>query len=314
MNAKPMLALTAALWLGTSLSGCSDGDDDSQEAAANSGQSQSQSAEDSSQTAQVDAAVATDAKAEPAAEPDADANAENRAEDSTEEPTEDAPAQASGERTKALEDALRTNFDPQLGEVRYLLGWADLNDDASDEAIVHVVGPMVCGTGGCDTLVLQAQDDTYRVISALATTEPPIHLGSESHNGWQDLLVTRRGDDTAREEVVVRFDGDAYVESDASASAEGQQLIAPFESMEDATPLFTGAGDGTTPGSSEASDEEEGGTAEPTETPDEASAGDEAALASDAERTAPGEQDEDAATPDADREPATEGDDPQTGS
>ncbi|MBY5930663.1 hypothetical protein KUV86_16240 [Halomonas sp. DP8Y7-3] len=218
MNAKPMLALTAALWLGTALTGCSDDSDtDGQDSAATH-----------SDSAAADGAAASSA-----------------ANDTAEQGADDAEPALSGDaRRAALEDSLKANFDPQLGEVRYLIGWSDLNDDGREEAIVHVVGPMVCGTGGCDTLILEAQGDTYRVISAQPTTQPPIQLGDAAHEGWQDLLVRRHvAADEPAQTVRLRFDGNSYVETQdeqATADPAGETLIADFGSLEDARPLFDG--------------------------------------------------------------------------
>ncbi|QEM81281.1 hypothetical protein [Halomonas binhaiensis] len=221
MNAKPMLALTAALWLGIGLSGCSDNDEDAEGTNGGSEQTQNADAADTQDTS------TSDAEAE---------DAESKAE----EPTS---AIDPAERQQVLEDSLRGNFDPQLGEIRYLVGWADLNDDGQDEAIVHVVGPMVCGTGGCDTLILQAQGDTYQVLSAQPTTEPPIALGADNHDGWQDLLMQRHvAADQPSETVRLRFDGDSYVEADGKGddATGGKTLIEPFDSLDDAHPLFEG--------------------------------------------------------------------------
>lgn len=221
MNAKPMLALTAALWLGIGLSGCSDNDEDAE--GTNGGSEQTQNAD----AADAQDASTSDAEAE---------GAESKAEAST-------SAIDPAERQQVLENSLRGNFDPQLGEIRYLVGWADLNDDGQDEAVVHVVGPMVCGTGGCDTLILQAQGDTYQVLSAQPTTEPPIALGAGSHDGWQDLLMQRHvAADQPSETVRLRFDGDSYVEADGKEddATGGKTLIEPFDSLDDAHPLFEG--------------------------------------------------------------------------
>ncbi|HEY7181856.1 MAG TPA: hypothetical protein VIC84_10580, partial [Blastocatellia bacterium] len=52
----------------------------------------------------------------------------------------------------ALVAALRKEYpDDDYGEVRYFLKWFDLNGDGEPEAVVYVVGPRACGTGGCPT-------------------------------------------------------------------------------------------------------------------------------------------------------------------
>ncbi|ALM52079.1 hypothetical protein [Halomonas huangheensis] len=249
MNAKPMLALTAALWLGIGLGGCSDGDDESTEQSETT--TQNQSSDDTTEVA---------------------------AEDTEETPSTTSEPMSESDRQAKLEDSLRANFDPQLGEVRYLIGWADLNGDDQEEAVVHVVGPMVCGTGGCDTLILQAQDNAWQVISAQPTTEPPVQIASSSHEGWQDLLVQRHVDAGEPNEVVrLSFDGQSYIEAEEGvADAEATRtLIEPFDSMEDAEALFHGEVSGSYEGASLVDEEEAATAAEPQDQSDEATEGSE---------------------------------------
>ncbi|WP_442489598.1 hypothetical protein [Halomonas litopenaei] len=255
MNAKPMLALTAALWLGTTLVGCSD-DNESETSEGTSQQSENVASGDGS-----------------------DVNADSAGEDDTSgEQGNDISAMSPADRREALEQSLRANFDPQLGEIRYLVGWSDLNDDGQDEAVVHVVGPMVCGTGGCDTLILEAQDNAYRVISAQPTTQPPIQLGEGSHEGWRDLVVKRHlAADQPAQALHLRFDGSSYVEAEGNeGEAENATvLIEDFNSLDDARPLFTGEGamSGSLEGDMEGEMEEamESESAEPAVDPDAAS-------------------------------------------
>ncbi|MAY72149.1 MAG: hypothetical protein CME82_11925 [Halomonas sp.] len=257
MNAKPMLALTAALWLGTTLVGCSD-DNESETSEGTSQQSENVASGDGSGS---------------------DVNADSAGEDDTSgEQGNDISAMSPADRREALEQSLRANFDPQLGEIRYLVGWSDLNDDGQDEAVVHVVGPMVCGTGGCDTLILEAQDDAYRVISAQPTTQPPIQLGEASHEGWRDLVVKRHlAADQPAQALHLRFDGSSYVEAEGNeGEAENATvLIEDFNSLDDARPLFTGEGamSGSLEGDMEGEMEEamESESAEPAVDPDAAS-------------------------------------------
>src|SRR5262245_31056814 len=50
----------------------------------------------------------------------------------------------------ALLTALREEYnDSDYSELRYFFKWFDLNGDGASEAIVHVVSPRACGTGGC---------------------------------------------------------------------------------------------------------------------------------------------------------------------
>src|SRR5687767_1001074 len=61
--------------------------------------------------------------------------------------------------------AVRSMFADEQGEVRYFLKWSDLNEDGNPEAIVHIVGPGVCGSGGCDTLIFSRTRRGFRLVS-----------------------------------------------------------------------------------------------------------------------------------------------------
>lgn len=75
-------------------------------------------------------------------------------------------------------------YDSDLGEIRYFAGSFDLNDDGIDEIIAHIAGPMVCGTGGCDTVVFGRDGNSLQLIASIAITRPPIRVGNTKSNGW----------------------------------------------------------------------------------------------------------------------------------
>src|SRR5918911_5165363 len=51
---------------------------------------------------------------------------------------------------QSVQAALRKIYSVEEGDFRYFLKWFDLDGDGTPEAVVHVVGPEVCGTGGGD--------------------------------------------------------------------------------------------------------------------------------------------------------------------
>ena len=68
------------------------------------------------------------------------------------------PAGASGSLPPAIVDLIKKDYSsPDLPPTRYLAGTSDLNGDGRPELLVHLVGPMACGTGGCPTLRLHTQ-------------------------------------------------------------------------------------------------------------------------------------------------------------
>src|SRR5919201_1604668 len=81
-----------------------------------------------------------------------------------------AAAQTAAERS--VQAALREIYSEEEGDFRYFIKWFDLDGDGTPEAIVHVVGPMVCGTSGCDTNVLARRGDGYKLVSTISLTHP----------------------------------------------------------------------------------------------------------------------------------------------
>jgi len=110
-----------------------------------------------------------------------------------------------------LERALHEAFADVPGPIHYFAKQVDLNGDARAEHIVHVAGPMVCGTGGCDTLVFTQQDSGLRLVSRISVTRPPIVVASTATQGWRDLVVRVSGGGIVPgHDARLRFDGRTY--------------------------------------------------------------------------------------------------------
>jgi hypothetical protein len=100
------------------------------------------------------------------------------------------------------------------GEIRYYYNRVDLNADGNFEAIVHLVGQAICGTGGCNTLILQPARNGYRVVSTIGLTNTPIIVSQQRTRGWSDLVVYVSGGGITRGYyVALRFDGRTYPEN-----------------------------------------------------------------------------------------------------
>src|SRR5688572_2173959 len=65
-------------------------------------------------------------------------------------------------------------------ESRYFDALVDLNGDGTNELIVYVVGPSLCGSGGCNTLIFARVDKGPRLVTNMTTTRPPIRVLTES--------------------------------------------------------------------------------------------------------------------------------------
>lgn len=67
--------------------------------------------------------------------------------------------------------------------------FVDLNDDGIKEAIVYLTGRDLCGSGGCSTLILVPKGSSYKVITRILITRPPIRVLTTKSNGWHDIAV-----------------------------------------------------------------------------------------------------------------------------
>ncbi len=155
--------------------------------------------------------------------------------------------QARDERIAAATDAyapsrVAAKLDELLGDVtgpiHYFASQADLDADGRPELIVHVAGPMVCGTGGCNTVVLTQDGEGLREVATISVTRPPIVVAETSSNGWRDLLVYVSGGGVPAHMARLRFDGSSYPANPTVEPAEplqqdaaGETAVAVFDSF-----------------------------------------------------------------------------------
>ena len=134
------------------------------------------------------------------------------------------PVTASAASEPALTEALEALYPPDLEPIRYFSGQIDLNDDDRHETLVYVAGPMVCGTGGCTTLVFAADGDSYRLVSRITVSRPPISVAAGTTSGWRDLIVRVSGGGVLPGyDARLRFDGRPY---------PGNPSVPPAEPLE----------------------------------------------------------------------------------
>jgi hypothetical protein len=143
-------------------------------------------------------------------------------------------AAAQDPREKSIEDELRKEYSEASEDFRYFIKWFDLDGDGTPEAIVHVAGPMVCGTGGCETLVFAKRGDTYKVVSSTSVTRPPIIASTRRTNGWRNLIVFVAGGGTYKGYYTeLKFDGTTYPDSPPATrlrgKPQGEVLIRDFK-------------------------------------------------------------------------------------
>ena len=142
-----------------------------------------------------------------------------------------APAAAQDNDVAGVERALRAIVESRGGddrEARYAVAFFDLNRDGRSEAIVHLVGPTLCGSGGCVTHVLTPTRNGYRSIGRMTVSRVPIRLLATSSNGWRDLSVAYSGGGMAPGAGRMRFNGTRYPGNPTvapAASPAGRMLI-----------------------------------------------------------------------------------------
>jgi|SRR5262245_5485547 len=146
--------------------------------------------------------------------------------------------EAQAQSDSALVTALREMYSDDYGDFRYFLKMFDLNGDGEPEAIVHVVGPRVCGTGGCPTHIFARREGGYKPVSTIVLTRPLIIASQRRAHGWRNLIVFVSGGGILHGYYVeLPFDGSTYPESasdelakEVKGQPQGVVLIKHFSS------------------------------------------------------------------------------------
>src|SRR5258707_6611531 len=96
-------------------------------------------------------------------------------------------------------------------DTRYILVFRDLNGDGIPEAIAYLVGNEWCGSGGCNLFVLYKAGNSWKVVTSVTITHPPVRIFDDTSNGWHNIGVQVGGGGIMRGyEAELRFSGKAY--------------------------------------------------------------------------------------------------------
>ena len=109
----------------------------------------------------------------------------------------------------ALSAGIRANY-ADMGEVLYKAGEVDLDGDGAPEILAYIGGPMMCGTGGCNLVVLQRTGQGLDKLGELSVTQLPVGVFETSTNGWRDLAVSISGGGIRGGVARVPFGKDQY--------------------------------------------------------------------------------------------------------
>lgn len=113
-------------------------------------------------------------------------------------------------------------------EARYAYGRVDLNGDGIEEVLAILIGPMFCGTGGCNLLLLKKDEDGFTVINAFPISRLPIIVSDHKTARWSDIVRPEHGGGAELSYVKHVFDGSRYVEAKrlpGDVTAEGTWLL-----------------------------------------------------------------------------------------
>lgn len=126
---------------------------------------------------------------------------------------------------------------------RYVAAFRDLNGDGTPEAIVYLVSNEWCGSGGCNTLILMRDGDSWRIITNITIVQLPIRVLTKRSNGWLSIAVWVQGGGTQPGyEAEMAFDGKTYPRNPTVPSARrlkgkpaGEVVIS---SVKEAIPVY----------------------------------------------------------------------------
>ncbi|SHH70616.1 Staygreen protein [Clostridium grantii DSM 8605] len=81
------------------------------------------------------------------------------------------------------------NLDPVEDKITYYYNRIDLDEDGKPEIFVYLIGPTVCGTGGCSAAIFKQSLNRYELISKFSLVRNPIIITNNKTNGFGDILM-----------------------------------------------------------------------------------------------------------------------------
>lgn len=97
---------------------------------------------------------------------------------------------------------------------RYTWDRVDLNDDGRAEVVAHVVGPLVCGTGGCTLLIFrEPRPGRLQLITRMSLFKDPLIVSERHHKGWKELISRVRVDAGTSSYARLLFEDGRYPEN-----------------------------------------------------------------------------------------------------
>jgi hypothetical protein len=149
-------------------------------------------------------------------------------------------AQSLGEK-KRLKEFLQSLDGSK--DTRYVAAFVDLNSDATTEAVVYLIGSEWCGSGGCNTLILERRDNSWNIVTSITITRPPISILVNRFHGWNSIGVWVEGGGVyPGYQAELRFDGKTYPRNPSTPPARrlkgGRTGEVVISSVKDAASLY----------------------------------------------------------------------------
>ncbi|TYC87486.1 hypothetical protein [Novosphingobium sp. BW1] len=116
-----------------------------------------------------------------------------------------------------VQNYIEEDLGGDLGVVHVNTAKMDLDGDGTEEVLAYASGAMMCGTGGCNLLVLKPDGDSFRIVGDLSVVQLPVGVLESTTNGWRDLAVSVSGGGMATGIRRVPFDGTRYASNPTSA-------------------------------------------------------------------------------------------------
>jgi len=120
------------------------------------------------------------------------------------------PDPGSDEAERAKRHLMRAECARQPAH-RYTWNRVDLNGDGKPELVAQVLGPMVCGTGGCPLLIFrEPRPGQLQLITRMSLFKDPLIVIERRHNGWKELVSRVRLDAGHGYYAELPYDGTSY--------------------------------------------------------------------------------------------------------
>lgn len=116
------------------------------------------------------------------------------------------------ERDEKLEKAIEKEFDLKTYDknIRYYYNKIDLNEDGNPEVFVYLVGPSVCGTGGCSGVIFKQENGEYKLLSRFSLVRNPVIISKNKTNGYRDIIMYVAGGGIKSFFAQLKYDSTAY--------------------------------------------------------------------------------------------------------